>query len=146
MLEDILDGEGNRNRRKLRSAISMSASRPTNTSPKIFPDPLLIARTTCRVIAPDELFQFFTREQCARSNTSKRLFAEALPNIYRLTVGVIAMNSGENVEKCVSALGRHLSKCGDRKKSKELLEKTKQSEELDRTINMSDSAVISDSY
>lgn len=119
----------------------MIAPRPSHGEPRIYPDPLVLSRATARIIAPDELFQFFTREQAARSKISKRPFAEAYPNIYRVIVGVIAMNSDESTEKCVSSFGRHLCKCGDRKKSKLFIKK--QSSKCE-TVLSDDETIVSD--
>ena len=69
------------------------------------------------------IFRSPWRDQTARSSGIENIFSDSFPNVYNIIIGLIAHNSGKDLEKSLSAFGKHLSKCGDRKKSKEYVNK-----------------------
>lgn len=115
LLEARLTGDGNTSRGLLRSALS--ALSPMSRG-DVHPNAMTVARAVCRLLAGDELFQFFTREEAARSKVHKRCLSETLPNLYRVIIAVIMSRSNTDVDNSLTALGKHLSKCADRRKSK----------------------------
>lgn len=105
-------------RRKFRIAIGLLAPKSSTTTPSVSPAPVHVARSVCRLIAPDEIMQFFTREQSARSKITKRSLTETFPVLTKVIVDVIMANCNVDLEHSLSALGKHLSKCSDRQKSR----------------------------
>lgn len=81
-----------------------------------FASPLHAARRICRVIAPDSLFQNFTREPCSRS--SKCPLVVEYPKLNQNITTLISVAMKVSMQKAPSGLSLHLSKCGDRKESK----------------------------
>ena len=112
---------------KLKSAMNAVAPKPSWSEPAIFPDGMVVARAVCRTLAPDEAFQFYTKERTSRwigKSKEKKVFSETCPRMYGLIVGLIAHNSGNNTDTSLSLFGKHLAKCADRKRSKEFLSNT----------------------
>lgn len=81
---------------------------------------LPIARLVCRLIAPDHIFQHFRRDSNPAAKLKKKIFSQLYPTVYGIIISVISKKCGKDFEKAVSAFGRHLVKCSDRKRSKQM--------------------------
>ena len=126
-LEEKIQGEANELRGRLRRALIHLCPKPRRSgsgSEAIYPLPITVARSVCRSIGGDELFQFFTREQLTRAKgnraNQKIVIQQRLPNISRVITAVIVHSSNTDLDTALSAFGKHLAKCPDRAKSKAL--------------------------
>ena len=108
---------------RLKAALNTLSPKPVRTSDAVtYPDGMAVVRCVCRHIAPDEIMQFFTREKSSRwANEKKRILSEVCPTIYGIIVGVVAHNAGKDFDQSMTLLTKHLNKCSDRKRSRELL-------------------------
>lgn len=82
-----------------------------------FAVPLHAARRICRVVAPDNIFQNFTREPCSRS--SKSSLVALCPKLNQNITSLISTVMKVSLQKASSGLSLHLSKCSDRKESRQ---------------------------
>ena len=119
-MEDSIRGETSEARTRLRHALTAlapkGAERKDGTT--TYPTPITVARAVTRLVGGDELFQYFTREQAAQSKVAKKIMTEIHPNLCRVITAVIVHNANCGLDDALAAFGRHLSKCGDRTKSK----------------------------
>ncbi len=109
---------------RLKSAMNAVVPKPSRSEPAIYPDGMMVARAVCRILAPDETLQFFTRERSSRwvgKAMEKKVFSVTCPRLYGLIVGLISHNAGKDTDASLSLFGKHLAKCADRKRSKELV-------------------------
>lgn len=82
---------------------------------------LLSARTVVRIVGPDKIMQQFRLDNEHRMTKQKKNFPKNYPKLYDIIISVIVHKTSAGIEKCISALGRHFSKCADRRLSKEFL-------------------------
>ena len=124
-LEDNIQGENNEKRSRLRHALLSMCPRKSKNPGGVetYPIPISVARSACRTIAGDHLFQFFTREQATRAKTfpGKMSIQDRLPALSRVITAVIIHNANTDMDTALSAFGRHLAKCPDRAKSRTFL-------------------------
>jgi len=80
-------------------------------------EPLHAARAVCRLLIPDEQLQFFTTQRISKDK-KKEILPNIHPNLFNVIIGQIIRKSGQDFDKALSGLSRHIAKCGDRKKSR----------------------------
>ena len=100
---------------------------------------LQITRKVVRLIGGDEVFQFFR----VNKSVGDTNFSSSFPVLFEVLISVVMHKSNCDYDKAVSTFARYLSKCPDRKKSKELI-KSMLDEESDH-ISDSDSSISSTS-
>ena len=111
-------------------------------------DFLHAARIICRMVCPDSVLQFYTIQRPGRSCFEKRILPLIHPNFYSVVLGCIMKKTKLDFEKAVTALSRHLAKCGDRRKSQEAIVQFNQqvcvSDTSGDTVSVEDSTTSSD--
>ena len=75
-----------------------------------------MARAVCRLVAPDEIFQCFTRDASTKSN--KKPFSVLYPRVHQIITAVVISNADIGINQALSGISAHLAQCGDRRKSK----------------------------
>lgn len=80
----------------------------------------------CRLVAPDHIFQHFRRDPNPTAKLKKKPFSQLYPAVYGIIIGVVSKKCERDYEKTVSAFARHLVKCADRKRSKEVIRMSRQ--------------------
>lgn len=78
------------------------------------------ARAVFRLVAPDEVFQYFTRE--ATTKSTKRPLSSTHPKLNQLLTTVIMTSTGCGLDKSRTGISYHLARCSDRKKSKRVFD------------------------
>lgn len=82
-----------------------------------------MARSVCRQIAGDDVFQHFTREVSTKS--SKVPLSTNFPRIHSVVVAATMNAASVGTGEALTGLSAHLARCSDRKSSKRRKEITK---------------------
>ena len=107
-LESKLE-ENEEEKRKFRTSLSTMFPKDIEKSTI-----LEITRKVVRLIGGDDVFQFFG----IFHTVDERNFSKCYPTLFHIIISVVMHKSNCDYDKSLSAMGRHLSKCKDRKKSK----------------------------